>query len=145
MDTQAVMQRIFWRFWWASPRERFCRPGVYVWLWRKNRRMVPWRSKNRELRTIHPIDPGPCPDGYRLVIFAKDQPQYRPLPALRAMASDGRVVTRWRPTLGERIQVLVGADVWLQQLTFGHPLQAILPTIGRPAVLSEKPATTKAG
>jgi hypothetical protein len=35
------------------------------------------------------------------VVFARDQPQYTPLPALKFQ--DGLVVTRWKPSLGNYI------------------------------------------
>ncbi len=54
-------------------------------------------------------------------VFAKDQPQYLPLPALRT--SEGRVVARWSPTPEEREMIAQGADLFLGLLTFNMPLQ----------------------
>lgn len=61
------------------------------------------------------------------VTFAKDQPQYQPLPAQKS--PDGTVLTEWEFSLEERIQVLNGANLRLNQLTFNQALQPILPFI----------------
>ncbi len=57
------------------------------------------------------------------VTFAKDQPQYTPLPAWRG--ADGTVVTRWRATWRERLRFLLFGDMWLTMLTFNQPLQPV--------------------
>jgi len=59
--------------------------------------------------------------GVSEIVFAKDQPQYIPLPALKFQ--DGLVVTRWSLSLWERIQVLLGGSVYVGLLTYNHPLQ----------------------
>ena len=61
---------------------------------------------------------------YREVVFAKDQPEYNPLPAL--LEEDGTVHTRWRLSLKERLQVLFSGDIYLALLTFNQPLQPCL-------------------
>jgi hypothetical protein len=66
---------------------------------------------------------------HTIVTFAKDQPQYRPLPAIVIAGPDGRVITRWVLTDAERAQIAAGADLYIQQLTFGHALQPMLPTV----------------
>jgi hypothetical protein len=58
------------------------------------------------------------------VIFAKNQPQYIPLPAV--VVDDGtRVITRWQFSWRERLRILFGGSLWLSLLTFGNPLQPI--------------------
>lgn len=57
------------------------------------------------------------------VVFAKDQPEYLQLPA--HVTPDGRVVTRWRLTWREKLQVVLGGCLWLQVLTFNSPLQPV--------------------
>lgn len=59
------------------------------------------------------------------VIFAKDQPEYQPLPALRM--PDGEVITCWEFTEEELQKVLKNKCIYLSQLTFNQPLQPILP------------------
>jgi hypothetical protein len=73
------------------------------------------------MRPVTPVFPGlpNLPE----VTFAKDQPQYIPLPAL--LQSDGLVTTRWSLTWRERIQVLFGGNLWLQVLTFNRPFQPV--------------------
>jgi len=61
--------------------------------------------------------------GVSEITFAKDQPQYIPLPALKFQ--DGLVVTRWSLSWRERISVLFGGSVFLGLLTFNGPLQPI--------------------
>ncbi len=63
------------------------------------------------------------------VVFAKDQPEYLPLPAW----TNGQEVTScWRLTWRERFAVLIKGRIWLTQLTFGQPLQPQLPRTHRP-------------
>lgn len=57
------------------------------------------------------------------ICFAKDQPEYLPLPAYRSL--DGYVVTRWRLTWRERIRVMLRGDLWLSVMTFNKPLQPV--------------------
>jgi hypothetical protein len=61
--------------------------------------------------------------GVSEIVFAKDQPEYIPLPALKF--SDGLVVTRWNLSWAERIMLLFGGSVYLGMLTFNNPLQPI--------------------
>jgi hypothetical protein len=46
------------------------------------------------------------------LVFAKDQPQYQPLPAIRT--DNGIVVSRWQMSWRERLRVLLTGSVWLQ-------------------------------
>jgi len=62
--------------------------------------------------------------------FAKDQPEYLPLPAHRDEA--GVVTTCWRLSLRERLRVLVRGRIWWQQMTFGNPLQPQRPDTRSP-------------
>jgi hypothetical protein len=69
------------------------------------------------------------------VILAKDQPQYDPLPCAMTLGPSQPAVTRWRLTEEERQQIADGADVVLQQLTFGSPFQPVNLQIVSPDVL----------
>lgn len=55
------------------------------------------------------------------VIFAKDQPEYQPLPALRD--DTGAVVTCWKLSLKERLKLLFTGKIWHCAQTFNNPLQ----------------------
>jgi hypothetical protein len=60
-------------------------------------------------------------------IFAKDQPEYLPLPA--HVTTDGVVTSCWRLTLGERIKVLFTGRIFWSTMTFNQPLQPQLPSL----------------
>lgn len=62
-------------------------------------------------------------EGHNCVI-AKDQKQYRPLPAWRKpYDKEGTTVCCWNLTWKERFQILLTGRVWHKVLTFGQPLQ----------------------
>jgi hypothetical protein len=70
---------------------------------------------------MDPITPT-CEEGHG-VIFAKDQPQYLPLPA--KVCTDGRVITEWQLTEEERRLIACGENIRLHLYTFGQPLQPV--------------------
>ena len=72
----------------------------------------------------------PVIDGVVEVVFAKDQPEYNPLPAI--VSAGGCVTTRWRLSLRERLSVLAFGDLYLQISTFGKPLQPVKLTVSVP-------------
>lgn len=59
------------------------------------------------------------------VVYARNQPQYLPLPVLPIEDS---LLSRWKLSWSERIAVLFGRDLYLYVTTFGQPLQPLLPT-----------------
>lgn len=69
------------------------------------------------------------------ITFAKNQPQYQPLPAIRL--SDGTVITRWKLNWKERLMILLMGNLYLQQLTFNSRLQPQLPQVTEPEVVME--------
>lgn len=74
------------------------------------------------------------------IVFAKDQPQYLPLPALRISDSECTVLTRWRLTWRERLRVLWTGDLYLSQMTFNKPLQPQRPDVVPPRLTSTEAA-----
>ena len=68
----------------------------------------------------------------RAVNFAEGHDQYETLPAWHTHDPEGAVITRWRLTWRERFGLLIGKPLWLYILTFGKPLQPILPTLAEP-------------
>ena len=62
------------------------------------------------------------------VVFAKDQPQYLQLPAYKQPDGSFKIITCWRLSLKERLQVLFKGNLWISVMTFNSPLQPILPT-----------------
>jgi hypothetical protein len=57
--------------------------------------------------------------------LAKDQPEYTPLPAVQIRNDLGTIVTRWRLSEVDRYRIAHGADITLQQLTFGGNFQPV--------------------
>ena len=70
------------------------------------------------------IIPGFVLPQHELIIYAKDQPEYQPLPMWKGPG--GHRVSRWRLTWKERIQLLIGGSIWLSVLTFNRPLQPVM-------------------
>lgn len=70
------------------------------------------------------------------VVFAKDQPEYLPLPAFRKESPEGEVVTCWKLSWRERLRILFFGELWLSMLTFNKPLTPLLPTTKKSDVLT---------
>lgn len=67
------------------------------------------------------------------ITFAKNQPEYLPLPAFYDRNDPhGTVVSCWRLTWRERLIALVRGRVYLSVLTFHSPLQPQRPSIEPP-------------
>ncbi len=81
---------------------------------------------------VTPVLPSQLHTYTRETVIAKDQPQYRDLPAIITPA--GRVVTCWRLDWWERLSVLWSGRLWLQQLTHHRALQPQLPTVREPVI-----------
>jgi hypothetical protein len=73
------------------------------------------------MKPVSPVVPG---EMWAEVEFAKNQPQYRNLPAIKI--SGGVVITRWALSWRERLRVLLGGSIWLRVHTFDNPLQPVL-------------------
>lgn len=56
------------------------------------------------------------------VTFAKDQPEYQPLPAFKNDSPQGEVVSCWQLSLRERVRILFTGKLWVSLLTFNKPL-----------------------
>lgn len=75
-----------------------------------------------DMRPISPVVPGfDLPE----TLYAKDQPQYIPLPSYRLEDDSGTVMTRWRLSWKERLTILLTGDLWLTMLTFNRALQPV--------------------
>lgn len=90
---------------------------------------------------MEPVNVGmPVPEGWEEVTYAKDQPEYRPLPSLRDPRDpQGRILTRWTFTPEEREAIAAGADLYLQVLTFRQSLMPLLPIVGECAAVELLP------
>ena len=69
-------------------------------------------------------------------IFAEDQFEYQPLPAHRS--GDGIVTSCWKLSFWERIGILFSGCLFVQTLTFRHPLQPLKLLVGKPDEIKEK-------
>ena len=79
----------------------------------------------------------PVPFAGQSVVYAKDQPEYLPLPAHRS--PDGVVTSCWHLSWRERLRVAVSGRLWLSILTFNRPLQPLLPSAVRPEWVPQRP------
>jgi hypothetical protein len=66
-------------------------------------------------------------------MFAKDQPKYVPLPALRL--HDGQVTCCWQLSWRERLTLLFTGKLWHTVLTFNRPLQPQMMSVKRPEIV----------
>lgn len=57
------------------------------------------------------------------VTFAKNQPEYTPLPAM--LLEDGMAVTCWQFSPEELSEIQKTGKIYISQLTFNHPLQPV--------------------
>ena len=72
---------------------------------------------------MRPVEHGLSADGWSSVLYARNQHEYLPLPALISL--DGETISCWQLTWGERVRVFLTGKVWLTILTFNHPLQPV--------------------
>jgi hypothetical protein len=56
------------------------------------------------------------------IVFAKDQPEYQPLPALKKKTEEGEVVSCWKLSFKERIKILFSGKIWLSLMSFNKAL-----------------------
>jgi len=70
-------------------------------------------------------------------VIAKDQPEYKPLPAHHFGDAQGTIACCWRLGFLERVKVLFTGLIWHQVLTFNQPLQPQLLQVEKPAMESE--------
>ena len=71
------------------------------------------------------------------VVFAKDQPEYQPLPAFKADTPEGEVVTCWKLSFRERLRVLFKGEIWLCLMSFNKPLTPSFMTTEKSEILEK--------
>jgi len=69
-------------------------------------------------------------------VFAKDQPEYQPLPALILDTPEGEVISCWKLSFNERLKVLMFGRVWLSLMSFNKPLTPSYLSVNRKEVFS---------
>jgi len=72
------------------------------------------------------------------VIFAKDQPEYLPLPAFKNDSPEGEVVSCWELSFKERLRILFRGKLWVCLLAFNKPLTPMYFSTQKKDVLSEE-------
>jgi hypothetical protein len=77
------------------------------------------------------------------VVYAKDQPEYMPLPALRLDTPQGEVISCWKMSAWERFKVLFTGKVWVSLMSFNKPLTPSYVSVNRKEVYSHPDDSTK--
>jgi len=68
-------------------------------------------------------------------VFAKDQPQYQSLPALRLEDSPGgEVITCWGLSFKERLKILFTGKMWVSLMMFGKDVTPSYLSVNREEV-----------
>jgi len=73
------------------------------------------------------------------VVFAKDQPEYQPLPAYRDPSPEGQVISCWKLSFRERLRILFTGKLWVSLMMFGRPLTPSFFTTKKSDVLTDAP------
>lgn len=68
------------------------------------------------------------------VVYAKDQPEYQPLPVLKDQ--DGAVVSCWKLSFKEVLQIIFRRKLWLCMQTFNAPLQPVFLTTDKSELIA---------
>lgn len=124
MAIEAQMKHLFGPFWLAD-RKTFLFPGIYF----KTRRIIPFLPPYQVPQLIEFQE--------QTVVIAKDQPQYRPLPAYRYHRDvEGKIIFCWKLNWRDRLKVLRTGILWHQVMTFNAMLQPQL-------LLTDKPEMPK--
>lgn len=72
------------------------------------------------MKPVSPVIPG---EQIEETIFAENQPEYTPLPAI--VGDEGTVLCRWKCSWKDRLRVLFKGNVYVWIMTFNQPLQPI--------------------
>jgi hypothetical protein len=75
-------------------------------------------------------------------VYAKDQPEYLPLPVCQVPGIEGEVISVWKPTDEERLAIANGANIGLSCWTFHRPLQPVRVFVADHAEIVEEPPAT---
>ena len=73
--------------------------------------------------------------------YAKDQPEYLPLPVFKSAEPHGECISCWELTWRERIKLLFTGKMWLSMLTFHKPLTPVRPTVNKADLIHHVPTT----
>ncbi|MEN6566771.1 MAG: hypothetical protein ABFC57_10760 [Veillonellales bacterium] len=70
------------------------------------------------------------------IIFAENQPEYQPLPALKINSEQGEVISCWGLSIKERLIILFTGRVWVSLMSFNKPLTPSYLSVKRKDVYS---------
>lgn len=70
-------------------------------------------------------------------VFAKDQPEYLPLPAFKNDSPQGEVIFCMRLSFLERVKILFTGNLWCSLLTFNKPLTPSFFSVNKTDVLAK--------
>ena len=69
------------------------------------------------------------------VTYAKDQPEYLPLPVYRH--PNGEVTSCWKLSWRERMYMFFHGKIWINLMTFNQPLQPQRPYARKPDYIKD--------
>lgn len=72
------------------------------------------------------------------VIYAENQDEYQPLPALKCNDDMGTVVSCWKLSGKERIKLLFTGKVWVGLASFNKPLTPSYITVNKNELINIK-------
>lgn len=75
--------------------------------------------------------------------YAKDQPEYLPLPVFKANTPQGECVSCWKLSFTERLRILFTGKLWVMLMTFNRPLTPSYFTTKKSDVLVSADETSK--
>jgi hypothetical protein len=124
MPTEMMMMKSLGCNFWFASRKVFLFPGLYF----GTKRIIPFPKQNQTPELIE------FPE--QTVVIAKDQPEYRPLPAYQHSDPEGTITFCWKLNFRHRLKILFTGKLWHSVLTFNGPLQPQL-------LLTDKPEMPK--
>lgn len=70
--------------------------------------------------------------------YAKDQPEYKPLPGCKFDTPEGHFVFCMKLSLKERVKILISGKMWACLLTFNKPLTPTFFSTNKQDVITTK-------
>ena len=71
--------------------------------------------------------------------YAKDQPQYQPIPVFEDSSPNGTIVSCWELTWKEKLKIIFTGKIWMGLMCFHKPLTpSILSVNKKDLIVTEK-------
>ncbi|MVM33629.1 hypothetical protein GO755_26560 [Spirosoma sp. HMF4905] len=86
-----------------------------------------------EQKRLYGLTPIEFPEQHTRV--AKDQPEYRPLPAHFKEGDQGQMVACWQLAPLDRLKILLTGKLWCSMWTFHKPVQPLFFSVNKADVL----------